>query len=151
MEPEEGRDLWFVQRSRGNTFSHSCGLPWVRNIEHKLPREDRFTWRHNNLLFHLAKVVGDHVKVANASRPAKQRQAADSLIRFVRPGQSVRKSYRKTKPPSLLDVASDWRFGFDLQEFRPPGSTYVFPHVVCQPLCASTAIIYRKLHARALA
>ena len=120
-------------KDREVTLSHIlAGCHWVRNVEHKLPQEDRFTWRHNNLLFHLAKVVVDHMKVVNASRPAKQRQAADSLIRFIRPGQPARKSYRKAKPPSLLDVASDWSVDFDLSEFRRPGSAYVFPHVVCQ-------------------
>ena len=67
------------------------------------------------------------MKVVNASRPAKQRQAADSLIRFIRPGQPARKSYRKAKTPFLLDVASYWSVDFDLSEFRRPGSAYVFP------------------------
>jgi len=43
------------------TLSHVlAGCPWVRTVENKLQREDRFTWRHNNVLYLLASVIQGH-------------------------------------------------------------------------------------------
>ena len=114
---------------RAATLSHVlAGCYWVRTVENKLPREDRYTWRHNNILLLLAKAISEQLVIFNASRPGESKSQA-ALIQFVRPGQKPRAN-RQKKRSSLLDGACDWKGNFDLPEFQR-GSAYVFPHDVC--------------------
>jgi hypothetical protein len=52
--------------NREVTLSHVlAGCHWVRNIENNFQREDRYTWRHNNVLLALANYISEAVKTAN--------------------------------------------------------------------------------------
>ena len=59
-----------------------AGCPWVLNVENKLPREDRNTWRHNNVLLEIAIHIRRKLGNINSS-------PLDSLskINFVRAGE----------------------------------------------------------------
>ena len=110
-----------------------AGCPWVRGAEHKLPhREDRYTWRHNNVLLAIARAVEERITEANAkAKPKEVKQLAPLQSAFVRAGQVLdSKKVTKKEAPHLLQAANDWKCDFDLPEFRSPGSSYVFPHVV---------------------
>src|ERR1700733_9296797 len=113
-----------------NFMSHST---WVRGPEHKLAhREDRYTWRHNNVLLAIARAVEERITEANAkAKPKEVKQLAPLRSAFVRAGQVLdSKKVTKKEAPHLLQAENDWKFYFDLPEFRSPGSSYVFPHVV---------------------
>src|SRR5690349_22008008 len=50
------------------TLAHIlCGCFWVREMENKSGREDRFTWRHNCILAILAKAIREKIKQLNGS------------------------------------------------------------------------------------
>jgi len=69
------------------TLSHVLGgCDWVRETENKFPREDRYTWRHNNVLHMLSMAIQDQMGVV---KKFPEKKAADPLIRFVRAGTSV--------------------------------------------------------------
>jgi hypothetical protein len=71
------------------TLSHVLGgCDWVRETENKFPREDRYTWRHNNVLHMLSMAIQDQMGVV---KKFPEKKAADPLIRFVRAGTSVSK------------------------------------------------------------
>src|ERR1700745_1775025 len=112
-----------------------AGCPWVRGAENKLAHhEDRYTWRHNNVLLAIAKAVQERVADANSKpKPKETKQIAPLQSAFVRAGQSIDSKKKSTKKdaPHLLQAANDWKCDVDLPEFRSPGSSYVFPHDVC--------------------
>ena len=112
-----------------------AGCPWVRGAENKLAyREDRYTWRHNNVLLAIARAVQERIQEANAkARPKETKQIAPLQSTFVRAGQPIdsKKLSAKKELPHLFQAANDWKCDFDLPEFRSPGSSYVFPHDVC--------------------
>jgi hypothetical protein len=64
-----------------------AGCTWVRIVENKLPREDRYT-RHNNILLLLAKAISEQIKLSNASRlgsresKSQSAKCADSICPF---------------------------------------------------------------------
>jgi len=62
----------------------------------------------------------------------RTKQLAPLQSAFVRAGQVLdsKKKVTKKDAPHLLQAANDWKCDFDLPEFRSPGSSYVFPHVV---------------------
>ena len=77
------------------TLSHIlAGCKWVRKEENKLPREDRYTWRHNNILSLLAKVINAQIVVVNA-QPV--RKSGEPLIKFVRAGAPAKKTSSKLR------------------------------------------------------
>jgi len=113
------------------TLSHIlAGCPWVPNVENKLKGEDRYKWRHNNVLLLIAASIKEQVIVAGK---APERKAKDPLIKFVRAGEAMKRSI-PSKLKGLLSQARDWIVDFDLPEFRFPHSAYVFPHEVCATL-----------------
>jgi len=68
------------------TLSHIlAGCHWVRNSENKLDREDRYTWRHNNLISHFAKVLRDHLSKNRSVKKLNQK-----LITFVPEGYKAK-------------------------------------------------------------
>ena len=106
------------------TSSHVlAGCPWVRGAENGLEREDRYTWRHNNVLLLLAQTISAKLQSANACGVSK---SSKQLIRFVPAGARVSAS-RPSRKLGALSLANDWVCDFDLKEFRQPGSRYVFP------------------------
>jgi len=117
-----------------------AGCPWVRTVENKLQREDRFTWRHNNVLYLLASVIQGHLDYANKRKVVAPK---NQLIRFIKAGQTHRPQLRRTTC-SVIEEASDWVLDFDLPEWRLAGSAYVFPHEICAtPLKIDGHIISR--------
>ena len=110
------------------TLSHVlAGCPWVRNTENKLSREDRYTWRHNNLLAMIAAALKEQVEMVNKQPDQNVR---NRLINFISAGQR-KPSTRSVSASGLLAQANDWTLQFDLPEQRLPGSRYTFPHDVC--------------------
>jgi Reverse transcriptase (RNA-dependent DNA polymerase). len=103
-----------------------AGCNWVRQSENKLPREDRFSWRHNNVLSLLASVIRKHLFVINKKKPVA---VNGTLINFVKAGQAAKPQHGKVY--SMLNHANDWCCDFDLPEWRSAGSAYVFPFEVC--------------------
>ena len=50
------------------TLNHIlAGCPYVRNVENKMNREDRVTWRHNCVLLEVARQVSEFVYFENSS------------------------------------------------------------------------------------
>jgi zinc-binding in reverse transcriptase len=87
------------------TLSHIlAGCPWVRNVENKLKGEDRYKWRHNNVLLLIAAAIKEQVNVAVK---APERKAKDPLIKFVRAGEAAKRSV-PSKLKGLLSQARDW-------------------------------------------
>ena len=75
------------------TLNHIlAGCKWVREFENKLPREDRYTWRHNNILAVLAKAIKEQIAVVNAS---PERKTGEPLIKLF--GQE---QLQRSNPPS---------------------------------------------------
>lgn len=110
------------------TLSHIlAGCPWIRATENNLDREDRYTWRHNNVLALIAAEIKEHI---NRIRKLPEKKSNGPLIRFVRAGQPGARS-SAPRPQGLLSQATDWIVNFDLPEFRLPFSKYQFPCEVC--------------------
>jgi len=124
------------------TLSHVLGgCDWVRETENKFPREDRYTWRHNNVLHMLSMVIQDQMGVV---KKFPEKKAADPLIRFVRAGTSASK-LSAPKLRGILGQVRDWECDFDLPEFRSPHAKYIFPQDVCAtPLKMDGFVISRK-------
>ena len=124
------------------TLSHVLGgCDWVRETENKFPREDRYTWRHNNVLHMLSMAIQDQIGVV---KKFPEKKAADLLIRFVRAGTSVSK-LSAPKLRGILGQARDWECDFDLPEFRSCHAKYIFPQDVCAtPLKMDGFVISRK-------
>ena len=109
------------------TLSHVlAGCKWVRETENKLDREDRFTWRHNNVLYLLASVIKEYL---NHIKKLPEKKAGAPLITFVPAG--VTKKPSSSKLFGIFSQARDWVLDFDLPEFRLPFSKYVFPANIC--------------------
>src|SRR5689334_11359808 len=104
-----------------NFMSHSlAGCPWVRGAENKLThREDRYTWRHNNVLLAIARAVEERITEANAkAKPKEVKKLAPLQSAFVRAGQVLdSKKVIKKEAPHLLQAANDWKCDFDLLNF----------------------------------
>ena len=110
------------------TLTHIlAGCPWVRQVENKFHREDRYTWRHNNVLLLIALAIKDYLQVLKTQPGAKDQK---QLIKFIPAGRPPPVP-RVATNDGLLTRANDWSICFDLPEFRTPGSKYVFPHEVC--------------------
>jgi hypothetical protein len=129
------------------TLAHIlCGCPWVREVENKSGKEDRYTWRHNCILELLATAIQNKVKYVNAL-PLKIPRT--KFIHFVAEGK---KSNHTKLPPlkeeeslGLLSAARDWFVDFDLPSFRTSDSKYIFPYDVCAtPQKIDGYIISRK-------
>jgi hypothetical protein len=124
VEFDEERRVWLVW-AKLVTLSHIlAGCHWVRNSENKLDREDRYTWRHNNLVAYFAKVVREHL-----AKQSKVKKLKSQLITFVPEG--YKGMWRKSVwSNGLLFEANDWVLDFDLPELHS-ATPYVFPHVIC--------------------
>jgi hypothetical protein len=107
------------------TLSHIlAGCPWVRDVESKLPREDRYTWRHNCVLFHLATAVRQKLACVNSLLilPVPS-------VPFIRAGEKPPKKTLRVNSFGLLNNSRDWTSDFDLPEFHVD-SRFAFPHDV---------------------
>ncbi|CAM9807448.1 unnamed protein product, partial [Heterosigma akashiwo] len=114
----------------GVRLSHIlAGCPYVLEVENAIfkagGREDRITWRHNNILRVLAGAILAKLLEVNKS-PLPQRRAtraAREPMQFVRPGEEAAgpsrgRGQEKEEESSLLDCARDWVAAFDLPELR---------------------------------
>ena len=121
-----------------------AGCPWVRDHENKLNREDRYTWRHNNVLLSIYQAVKAQLAVVNKRTIVNE---GKQPLPFLRAGQAPPRTKREKKQftLSLLRGANDWECNFDVPECRSPGSAYVFPHDICPtPTKIDGYIISRK-------
>ena len=100
-----------------------AGCPWVLQMENKLPREDRNTWRHNCVLLELAGAIQRKVSDVNATALETK-----PPIRFVRAGGTPFRSGAH-KDFGILHNARDWACDFDLPELHSV-NPYQFPAVV---------------------
>lgn len=103
------------------------GCPWVLNVESTFPRESRYLWRHNCVLLILAKAIQRKIDQVNHSPP----QPSLPSISFVKAGEKPTHVPKMAPTTGLLSKARDWVCSFDLPEFHPKGSQFVFPHIVC--------------------
>ena len=112
------------------TLAHiHCGCLWVREVENKSDREDRYTWRHNCILAILADAIKHKLKHINGLPKTNTTR----LIPFVRAGEKVPLPVvrQERTVASLLDHARDWEADFDLPEYHTNGSVFNFPYEVC--------------------
>ena len=96
------------------------------NVESTFPRENRYLWRHNCVLLILARAIQVKIKEVNSTpiRPSLP------PITFVKSGSRSCPEVTPTRF-GLLEKARDWSCDFDLPEFHPDKSRFVFPHIVC--------------------
>ena len=127
------------------TLAHIlCGCPWVREVENKSGREDRYTWRHNCILAILAEAIKKKLSYINSLPPANTKPVP---VPFVRAGEKksvVSQQRQRRAPTGLLSHARDWEADFDLPEYRTNGSVFAFPYDVCAtPLRIDAYLISR--------
>ena len=84
-----------------------AGCPWVRDHENKLNREDRYTWRHNNVLLSIYQAVKAQLAVVNKRTIVNE---GKQPLPFLRAGQAPPRTKREKKQftVSLLRGANDW-------------------------------------------
>ena len=117
------------------------GYPWVLNVENKTsPNEDRYTWRHNNVLRLLCNAIIHKVQQCNADNHKNN----ISGIQFVKEKASATtintakmQNKRKTFYGDLAG-ANDWTVFFELPELKAFSIKH-FPQVICQ-------ILYTEMH-----
>jgi hypothetical protein len=85
----------------------------------RLPEQGRLTWRHNELLRILHFFVGKSIR-SLSTRPIPAVQHPAAKMQFVKAGQKGKP--RDVRPPSVLQMAKDWRISADL-----PSLAYQFP------------------------
>jgi len=122
-------------KSDSVTFGHIMGgCPWVLNVENKTsPNEDRYTWRHNNVLRVLCNAIIHKVQQCNADN----HKNTISSIQFVKEKASATtintaktQSKRKTFYGDLAG-ANDWTVFFELPELKELSIIH-FPQDICQ-------------------
>ena len=115
--------MWPVYKTNV-TLSHIlAGCPWVLTVENKMNREDRNTWRHNNVLLELALNIQQKIREVNSLPSGLPRPK----VHFVPAGNVSRNSSPTTLDLGLLEDARDWVCDFDLPEFHTGDSKYCFP------------------------
>ena len=123
------------------TLAHIlCGCPWVKEVEQKSGREDRYTWRHNCILTILAEAIKYKLKQIN-SLPFPN---TTHLIPFVRAGEKISTVGSRSPPANFLSHARDWEADFDLPEYHTGGSVFGFPYDVCATSLRIDAYIISK-------
>ena len=97
------------------------GCPWVLNVENKTtPSEDRYTWRHNNVLRVLCNAIVRKVQQRNQD---SQKDSA-SRINFVKEKAaastiSSAKTHNKKKTfYGDLATSNDWTVFFELPKLK---------------------------------
>ena len=124
-------------KSDSVTFGHIMGgCPWVLNVENKTtPSEDRYTWRHNNVLRVLCNAIVRKVQQRNRD---SQKDTAPG-IHFVKEKAtastiSSAKTHNKKKTfYGDLATSNDWTVFFELPELKPFSITsWCFYHILKQ-------------------
>jgi hypothetical protein len=105
-----------------------AGCSWVRSVENKQKKEDRYTWRHNCLLLHLANAI--IAKIVHINKLPARNTDQKHQQTFVKKGEIGK---RLPKPDTgTLYLARDWKCNFELPEFHAEGvSKYRFPEDIC--------------------
>jgi len=122
-------------KSDSVTFGHIMGgCPWVLNVENKTtPSEDRYTWRHNNVLRVLCNAIVRKVQQRNRD---SQKDTAPG-IHFVKEKAtastiSSAKTHNKKKTfYGDLATSNDWTVFFELPELKAFSIKH-FPQDICQ-------------------
>ena len=106
-----------------------AGCSWVFSTENALPREDRYTWRHNCCLRRVAEAILAKLQSINSKPPPPSSEVAMKKCNFIKHGQRGRRS--RQAPSGVLEAARDWKCNFDLPELRRRGGQMVFPADIC--------------------
>ena len=111
-------------KSDSVTFGHimgGCNCPWVLNVENKTtPSEDRYTWRHNNVLRVLCNAIVRKVQQRNQD---SQKDTAPG-IHFVKEKatastiSSAKTHNKKRTFYGDLATSNAWTVFFELPEFK---------------------------------
>ena len=103
----------------GKTSDTSCPLCGLKQtLNHVLAACSvalslgRYTWRHNQVLHHLAQAAEEAIGLANA---ATKEAGPTQQKGFVRAGESGGASQGRMAPTSILAAAQDWRLATDLK------------------------------------
>jgi len=118
-----------------------AGCTWVRTTENKLPNnEDRYKWRHNNVLAVIAEVIQKLVsrpQTRKAPETKREFKSSMPLIKFVKAGQKARRSRLLAVSPRTssgisadIGAAQDWECHFDLPESMDLIGGYSLPQKV---------------------
>ena len=122
-------------KSDSVTFGHIMGgCPWVLNVENKTtPSEDRYTWRHNNVLRVLCNAIVRKVQQRNRD---SQKDTAPG-IHFVKEKatastiSSAKILNKKKTFYGDLATSNDWTVFFELPELKAFSIKH-FPQDICQ-------------------
>jgi hypothetical protein len=128
------------EKERAVTSLHIlAGCPYVLLHENKKHGvEDRYTWRHNNVLNVLKKAMEKKLQKKNAEplKPADPIDLWKRPLTFVQPGKAkFKKTTKREERRHLLDSATDWKCGFDLPDDEEE-KTYEFPMEACPEMGA---------------
>ena len=114
----------------GKSSSEKCFLCYKQGSLHHILsncetalRQKRYTWRHDSVLKTLEGQLAPFLEKVNKS-PVKKKILPK--IKFVKQGARGEKTKVKTRRPTLLDGANDWKWIFDYDDDQ-----YTFPaHIV---------------------
>jgi hypothetical protein len=125
------------EKERAVTSLHVlAGCPYVLLHENKKHGvEDRYTWRHNNIL---KKAMEKKLQEKNdeALKLADPIDLSKRPIKFVQAGEAkFNKMARRDERRCLLDSATDWNCGFDLPD-EEEEKAYEFPMEACPKMGA---------------
>ena len=116
--PDYLRMTGYLKDPRCN-LCHKYGCSLFHILSHCVValEQGRLTWRHNELLRILHIFVGKFIRsLSKHPLPAVEHRA----MKFVKAGQTCKP--RNVRPPSVLQLATDWRISADL-----PHLSYQFP------------------------
>ena len=99
-------------------------------------RDERYTWRHNSVLFEIQKVIQNHINNQNAS-PMNERLPHISSS-FVTAGKAPTKTKSKMYS-GLIAGSNDWKLLVNL-----PDANYVFPPEVLATLQRPDIVIWSE-------
>mmetsp|Transcript_15472 Transcript_15472/g.19388 ORF Transcript_15472/g.19388 Transcript_15472/m.19388 type:complete len:439 (+) Transcript_15472:120-1436(+) len=116
------------------------GCSWVRQVENGkyccgAGAEDRYTWRHNNVLRVISTALIKKLSERNALGELNQERSHLQPVDFVREGQQISSkpkvsSARRKDMFGWLSQASDWKAAFDLPELKTHCTKYL-PRDIC--------------------
>ena len=132
MGSEKTEFLWFMPGKYVCSVHILAGCFYVLGTENGNPKvEDRYTWRHNNVLNVFRTFLVVLIMEMNSVEVVEKKD--EGIVRrqpFVEEGKTPRfqKAEKKSRRVSILAQANDWQWDFDLP--RKDGQ-YRFPMEVC--------------------
>ena len=126
--------LWGLKSTSNCLLCGACTLHHILLNCTVALRDERYTWRHNSVLFEIQKVIQKHINDQNAN--VVKDQLPHISTSFVPAG----KAPTKTKTYSgLIAGSNDWKLLVDL-----PDSNYVFPPKVLATLQRPDIVIWSE-------